>query len=108
LVTIIAVKGWITIVIGEGYRGFRNSVSLKPQNFMKFHRPLNHALETSSNEDSKYMSCVESSICVECSGGLEIDGLLPFSARPKCVWVGEMSLFINKNSIYFIRHEFCI
>jgi hypothetical protein len=37
-------------------------------------------------------------------GGLEIDGLSPFSARPKCVWVGEMSLFINKNLIYFIRH----
>jgi hypothetical protein len=65
------------------------------------------SLETFSNEDSKYMSCVESSICVECSGGL-LDGFSPFSARPKRVWVGEMSLFINKNSIYFIRHEFCI
>jgi hypothetical protein len=29
------------------------------------------SLETSSNEDSKYMLCVESSNCVECSGGLE-------------------------------------
>jgi hypothetical protein len=43
------------------------------------------------------MSCVESSIPVECSGGLEIDSLSSFSVRPKCVWVGEMLLSINKN-----------
>ena len=67
------------------------------------------SLETYSNDDSKYMSCIESSISIECSGGLEIDGLSPFSVRPKHVWVGEMLLFLNKNSsIYFIRHEFCI
>jgi hypothetical protein len=24
---------------------------------------------------------------------------LPFSARPKCVWVGEMSLSMNKNCV---------
>jgi hypothetical protein len=57
------------------------------------------SLETSSNEDSKYMSSVESSISVECSGGLEIDGLSPFSARPKRVWVREMALSINKNCV---------
>jgi hypothetical protein len=57
------------------------------------------SLETCSNEDSKYLSCVESSISVEGSGGLEIDSLSPFSARPKRVWVGEMSLSINKNCV---------
>jgi hypothetical protein len=57
------------------------------------------SLETNSNEDSKYMSCVECSISVECSGGLKIDGLSPFSARPKRVWVQEMSLSTNKNCV---------
>jgi hypothetical protein len=44
-------------------------------------------LKSSIHEVSKYMSCIESSICVECSGGLKIDSLSPFSARPKRVWV---------------------
>jgi hypothetical protein len=47
------------------------------------------------------MSCIESSISIYCSGGLEIDGLSPFSARPKCVWVGEMLLSINKNCVLY-------
>ena len=82
------------------YRGFRNSVTSEPQDFVETPQtPI--SLESFSNEDSKFMWCVESSLSVGCIlERLENDGLSPFSARAKRPRAAEMSLSIDVRRVF--------